>query len=292
MQLSGYRRVLIVALCWSLGWMFALPERVRSEWYVGAYGGVSLDGRILNPSLPTYGQNMATQYLYPNTSPTKGDYTTSNFSLTEALKLKNSPMFGVRAGYYFNNFGFPWAGLEVEAFTTQPDIKQQTVPYTNTVTSVRQTLPPNPPPPQQPETRTCPGPTPPNRPVCPPAPTIGESDLRVSTVALNAVVRYPGKIFQPYAGVGLGLFYFQGSSNYQGPLPAFKAGDPPLKFNGSQWQPGLNTFAGMKFFFTEKIALFGEYKYNRATINNLDDMFGLKGDYSIMHLLGGVAYHF
>jgi hypothetical protein len=40
-----------------------------------------------------------------------------------------------------------------------------------------------------------------------------ESSMRLVVVALNVVARYPGKVFQPYVGVGDGAFYF--SSNGQ-----------------------------------------------------------------------------
>jgi len=275
MRQSRHRLLLLSSILGSLALGWALPDQTRAEWYAGAYGGVSLGGRITDGSLPIYGQNQA-QALFPNPSPSRGDYTASTFSLNDSIKLKNSAMFGGRVGYFFNAYGYPWAGLEVEAFTTQPDIKQQTVPYTNGILSNRQIIVT----PAQPQSTVVNSTVP-----------IGESTLRVTTVALNAVVRYPGKVFQPYAGVGVGLFYFQGTSSFQGNL-TFTPGDPPLKFDGNDLQPGLNTFAGMKYFFSDKVALFGEYKYNRATINRLDDVFGLKGNYSIMHVLGGVAYHF
>jgi opacity protein-like surface antigen len=231
-----------------------------AEWYAGGYGGVSLNGKITDGDMPIYAKNVA-QTMFPNPHPLPGDYLSQTFRILSDINLKNSPMFGGRVGYFFTNYGFKWAGLELEAFTTQPTIKQQTIQTQQTILSNRQNdlLDPQP---QSVVINT--------------ALPIGEARLRVTTVALNAVIRYPGKIFQPYAGVGVGLFYFQGAS----PFP------------GSDVQPGLNTFAGLKVFVTEKIALFGEYKYNRATIHQLDDVYGLKGNYSISHIAGGIAYHF
>jgi opacity protein-like surface antigen len=271
--------ILLLAMLGGVGLQLAAPGSTYAEWYAGAYGGISLAGRITNGSLPIYGLNQAQQIFPPASSPPPpGDYLTSNFQLTDSIKLKNSPMFGARVGYFFNAFGFPWAGLELEAFTTTPDIKQQSVSYTNQIVSYRQFLPPVPPPPPQPQSLTCPSP-----PTCAAGVSFAEAKLRVTTVTLNAVVRYPGKIFQPYAGIGGGLFYFQASDLQVQNL---------TKTSGSDLQPGLNAFGGLKVFVTEHIAVFGEYKYNRATIKRLDDVSGLKGDYSIMHLLGGIAYHF
>lgn len=233
-----------------------------AEWYVAGYGGVSLNGRISDGDMPLLGQRLA-QALFPNPTPAPNnkDYLFQTFRLNEDIKLKNSPMFGARVGYYFTNFNFPWAGVEIEAFTTQPNIKQQTLPYSQNIVSNRSVIIL----PQQPETTQVYSTV-----------SFGEARLRVTTLAANAVIRYPGKLLQPYAGVGVGVFYFQGST----------------PFHGTDLQPGLNTFGGLKFFITEKISLFGEYKYNRATISRLDDVYGLKGNYSISHIAGGVAYHF
>jgi hypothetical protein len=106
---------------------------------------------------------------------------------------------------------------------------------------------------------------------------VTESSLRLITVAFNIVARYPGTVFQPYVGVGVGAFYF--SSNGQ--------------IDGRQVVPGLNTQAGLKVLATEEWGLFVEGKYNYATITNLDPAgFGLSGVYSAFNILAGLAYHF
>lgn len=103
-----------------------------------------------------------------------------------------------------------------------------------------------------------------------------ESSLRVTTVALNLLTRYPGRFLQPYAGIGAGVFYFQGSS--------------PVE--GRQFVPGLNVQVGLKVLATEEWGLFVEGKYNLANVSNIDPTFGLSGMYSIFHLVAGVSYHF
>jgi hypothetical protein len=59
--------------------------------------------------------------------------------------------------------------------------------------------------------------------------------------------------------------------------------------------PGLNVLAGVRYFVTERVALFGEYKYNWATFE-LDNVAataaGLKEDYSASHIVGGLSLHF
>ena len=54
---------------------------------------------------------------------------------------------------------------------------------------------------------------------------------------------------------------------------------------------------GCDTFFTEHVAIFGEYKYNRATFN-FDNAVsegaagGLRGDYSVHNIVGGLSFHF
>jgi hypothetical protein len=100
--------------------------------------------------------------------------------------------------------------------------------------------------------------------------------MRLITVAFNVVARYPGKVFQPYVGVGAGAFYFNSSG----------------QISGRQVVPGLNAQAGVKVFLTDELGFFVEGKYNYATINELDPTFGLSGVYSAYSGVAGIAYHF
>ncbi len=102
-----------------------------------------------------------------------------------------------------------------------------------------------------------------------------ERDIQVITWGINALVRYPGKRIQPYVGAGLGVFF--ASESFKGfPLSA------------DNWVPGLNFLAGVRGFITDHLALFAEYKYNRATFN----LGFLKGDYSANIAAGGLSFHF
>jgi opacity protein-like surface antigen len=180
------------------------------------------------------------------------------------LGLKNSGVYGAKIGYFLPN-RLNWLGLEVEAFNTTPHVEQ---------------------------TSFSPG-----------------AHLRVTTVAFNAVARakmlcgarrdadsrrtsadpayrdpaYRDDDFcrlQPYIGAGVGVFFARASNGTS---------------SSDNGVPGLNALAGVRYFFTEHVALFGEYKYNRATFefeNIGGSGAGLKGDYSVSHIVGGLSFHF
>jgi opacity protein-like surface antigen len=164
------------------------------------------------------------------------------------LALKESVMYGAKVGYFFSTVN--WLGVEAEVFNTTPHLKQQSATFSGPGGSVTVGLP--------------------------------GAYLRVLTTAFNVIVRYPGQFFQPYAGVGLGLFFADlhdgGGSSSDNAVP------------------GLNALAGARFFVTKNVALFGEYKYNRASFS-FEDLsgvsgVGLKGDYSVNHFAAGVSFHF
>jgi len=172
----------------------------------------------------------------------QGTGAASGISLSD-LELKSSVAYGGKIGYFFP--GVNWLGIETELYNTTPHVKQQSVAASGFGVTV-------------------------------PLGTAPGFNLRVLTWGINAVVRYPGNTFQPYAGVGLGVFFaeakFQGQSE-------------------SDTAPGLNALAGMRWFATDHLALFAEYKYNRATFN-LPNVIGFEADYSANIFMGGVSYHF
>jgi hypothetical protein len=264
-------RLVTLVTCGVLVLVFLLQvEPVRSEWYLGGYGGYSAAQPLKDVTMNNYGYNSAVnQYGYGTPSIQQGATLTQNFQ-TSDLSLKQSALFGGKAGYFFKDEGFSWLGVELEAFTTTPTIKTQTVATNQDITFIT--------------------PTPANG--CPFTPptiacsfqqnqkdilSVTQSSLRLITVAFNVVARYPGTIFQPYVGVGVGAFYFNSSG----------------QIDGRQVVPGLNTQAGLKVLATEEWGFFVEGKYNYATITNLDPSgYGLSGVYSAFNVLGGIAYHF
>ena len=244
-------------------------EPARSEWYVSGYGGYSAAQPLKDVTMDKFGQTSAMdRYLFTPNNVTLGDTLTQKFTASD-LSLKQSALIGGKGGYFFNAEGFPWLGVELEAFTTKPTIKTQTVLTEQDITFTKHDFNPG----------------------CPSQPLgqcsiqehlkstlpVTQSTLRLVTVVFNVVARYPGTVFQPYVGVGGGAFYFSSSG----------------QIDGRQVVPGLNAQLGLKVLATEEWGLFVEGKYNYATITNLDPVgFGLSGVYSAFNVLAGVAYHF
>jgi len=152
-------------------------------------------------------------------------------------------------------FPWRWVGLEVEAFNTNTHTKQQVETFNLPVGfgSVRKTLP--------------------------------GIDERVTVLAFNAIVRYPGSQFQPYIGVGPGLFFMRS-----------KLGTASV----SDTTVGLNAMAGLNVRIGKHLGIFAEYKYDwaRPHFENLYDLgvpngnIGFKGIYSNNAIVAGVGWHF
>jgi opacity protein-like surface antigen len=164
------------------------------------------------------------------------------------LKLQNSFMYGAKLGYYFESI--KWLGVETEVYNTTPKSKQQDVTINGA-----------------------------------PANAIGQ-DIRVLTWSpIVLLVRYPGERFQPYAGVGMGLFFARihdGQSDQS---------------SSDNWRVGLTTQLGLRFLITKHLSVFGEWKYNRASFTFSDSTptaatGGLKGDYSANIFAFGLGWHF
>ena len=154
------------------------------------------------------------------------------------LGLQNSPIYGLKVGHFLDNLKY--FGGEAELFTATPYLKQQQLTLSSPIGS---------------QTATIPG-----------------AHQRVTTAAFNVMYRYPGQIIQPYAGAGLGFFWFT----------------PPTSTAGSAIRPGVNVLAGMRVLVTQQMALFGEYKYNHASFPGGD----FKANYNAHSIVFGVGYHF
>ncbi len=247
-----------------------LPRPAFSEWYVAGYGGASFPFTLNSVQMNQLGERTDTQFFSGGQAvPRTGTYTQQLHS--SDLSLKHSALFGGRAGYFFADQGFSWLGAEFEVFTTTPTIKHQTVNTRHDITFNPFTVePPNGIPP------CILGQTCQIQQSIPGTVNVPESSMRLITFAFNVVARYPGKVFQPYAGVGGGAFYFSSSGGIR----------------GHQVVPGLNAFGGLKVSVFDDVGLFIEGKFNRATITNFDSTFGLSGEYSSFNVLAGIAYHF
>lgn len=166
------------------------------------------------------------------------------------LDLKNSIMYGGKLGYYFDSVKS--LGVETEAFTTTPHLKQQNV----TVSALDGSLPIS--------------------------QGLSGANFRVTTLAFNLVVRYPGERFQPYAGAGPAIFFAQLKDSTA---------------STSSTKPGLNTQVGLRYLITPNLAVFGEWKYNhvRFSLDTAAFGAGISGfslHYSAHHFVVGIGYHF
>lgn len=254
--------------------IIAAPSGTQAEWYAGGYGGLSTSSSLSSVTMPQLGQRLAEQEFPQALAPidSAGRGTLAQTFKTSDVSLKSSAIYGGKVGYFFTDEKLPWLGIELEAFSTTPKIKSQTL---NTIHDI--TYQPN-----TPATGAQCGPPVP-QPNCPgfalnkSTLSLQESSLRVTTVALNLIARYPGRVFQPYAGIGAAGLYFTSSSG---------------SIQGHQWSPGFNALAGVKVLVTDEWGFFLEGKYILSSVSNLDPTFGLSGQYNVFNGVAGIAYHF
>ena len=226
------RWLILLFLC-----LFTQPA--SAEWYVGAQlGGV-----------------------FPNTIG-RADVQTSTLPAGTSFSnvdLNNSIMYGAKAGYYFQQRGLEWLGLETEVYHANPDVASQSI-RTNLPAGFVFTSP-----------ASCVGLT-----TC--AVPFSGADLSITTWAPVIVMgRYAHGPLQPYAGVGLGLFF--ASTNVLGP-------------STSTTEPGLVTKLGLEYKLNDQIGLFGEWKYNHANLSFSSGSTRLSADYNAHILAFGLNVNF
>lgn len=102
------------------------------------------------------------------------------------------------------------------------------------------------------------------------ADTMPGSHFQLTTWAMNAIVRSPSLVveLEPYGGIGPALFFSTSGKTHT--------------------SIGINLIAGARYFVTPRMALFGEFKYNRAAIHSQ----GIEGDYSAQLFVFGISIHF
>ena len=95
------------------------------------------------------------------------------------------------------------------------------------------------------------------------------------------VVRYQAGQFEPYTGVGMGVYFSRIHDGQSGE-------------SSSDTSVGLNTQLGARYLVTKNLSVFGEWKYNRDSFNFSETQAtgGFKGDYSANIFAFGVGYHF
>ncbi len=171
------------------------------------------------------------------------------------VDLNNSLMYGMKLGHYFAST--PWLGVELEGFITTPHVPQQqltlNVPGVGSI------------------------------PIDQPGAT-----NRLIVMAPNLVARYQAGAFEPYVGVGPGVFF----------LHQQRAPDAPggAKYSQSDTRVGLNTQAGLRYRLTDLISVFGEWKYNYVRFSLAGQAngpyFGYQATVNLHNFVFGIGYHF
>jgi opacity protein-like surface antigen len=173
--------------------------------------------------------------------------TQSNAGLTLSnIALENSPIGGVKLGYYLpREWVYNILGFEGEVFHYSPDIKAQQI---GTIQGgnlgVR---------------------------------NLTESSLGITTLGFNAILRYPGRWFQPYAGGGFAVSWASLSGGNLGSDTTVGAGPSVL--------------AGARYFILEQLAVFAEYKHVTARLNFGDNV-QLNTHFGIDAVVFGASWHF
>ena len=111
-----------IALCGLLLALCVVPDGAQSEWYLGAYGGVTMPH--------------ATGFRQPSSS--------VHTSFSSTLNFNNGGIGGVKLGNYFLAGGLfenKWVGLEAEVLYARPSFRSQTLTADNTTTGGSSTGP-------------------------------------------------------------------------------------------------------------------------------------------------------
>lgn len=195
----------------------------------------------LLPSLASAESYVGAQFGFTIPEDLGGVFPTGGGARISNLDLNNAFAYGVKGGHYFDRY--KWLGVEADFYTTNPNIENQNATAT------------------------------------PGGPFIQQGNLmRVSTLAFSLMARYPGEKFQPYAGLGMGIYFAKSTQSFN---------------KDTDTSPGFHLVGGARFFVTKELALFGEYKYDRATFSfpTLAPT-GIIGDYYANTFMVGVSYHF
>lgn len=223
--------LILVFIC-----LFAQPT--MAEWYVGAQIGGVFPQRVGRADVQSSSLPAGTTF--------------SN------VDLENSFMYGAKAGYYFQQRGFEWLGIETEIYNATPHVAAQSIrtnlPFGFTFTSPA----------------SCVGLT-----SCA-VPSAG-ADLRALTWAPVIITgRYQFGSLQPYGGLGLGLFFAK--TDVLGP-------------STSTTEPGLITKLGLEYRLTDEVGFFGEWKYNYVNLTFTSGSTRLDADYNAHILAFGLNWH-
>ena len=171
------------------------------------------------------------------------------------VQLNKSIVYGAKIGHYFNSM--PWLGVELEVFVTTPHRPAQRL------------------------TLSIPGSGPFQY-------EEAGATNRLVVVSPLVMVRYRAGAFEPYAGVGPGVFFL-----HQEQLTATGS---PSNYSQSNTGYGLNTQVGLRYRLTNHVSMFGEWKYNYGRIDLAGQAdvnhFGINAISQLHHFVFGLGYHF
>jgi len=151
------------------------------------------------------------------------------------LTFDTSPVFGMKVGYVFGaDLLGGNTGVELDVYHFEPDVSRQTVRFTGLFAGVPVDM------------RT----------------ELQSADIDVTAVTLNAIYRFrlaadaehPQGRVQPYVGIGAGAF-----------IARLATTTSPFDVNrdiaDTQVRAGVQALAGGRWFITQHLALFAEYKF-------------------------------
>ncbi|MDF0667460.1 MAG: outer membrane beta-barrel protein [Nitrospira sp.] len=211
--------------------LFSSPA--QAEWYVAGQAGATFNG------------------YFGHIAGTTGNAAGLDFS---QLGLQNSVLYGGKVGYYLDDPGFKWLGVEMEVFTSTPNIKQQAVTINdggNTTVEL----------------------------------TRGQ-DVRVTNFSpFSVMFRYQIGRLEPYAGGGLGIYFI---NTHDAQTNTSSSDNGALGFiakAGLRWMvtDHLALFGEWKY---NQV----KYNYDSMPIGSTDG--GGQAQYRSYIAVGGIGWHF
>ncbi len=175
------------------------------------------------------------------------------------LGVQSSPLYGGKVGYYFDEPGWKWLGIEMEAFTSTQHLKQQGVqvdPGFGAPSDIQLTRGQN---------------------------------IRVTNWApINIMFRYQIGRSEPYVGAGLGIYFLHIHN---------AATDTSISSNANLGLSTLSTKGGLRWRVTDHLSVFAEWKYNQVNFNydNLPIGSTTGGGHAQYHThigVDGIGWHF
>jgi outer membrane protein W len=116
----------------------------------------------------------------------------------------------------------------------------------------------------------------------------GGATNRLIIVSPLLLARYQAGAFEPYVGIGPGLFML-----HQQQLTSAASG---TDYSQSYTGVGLNTQVGVRYRLTDHLSMFGEWKFNYASLNLSGQAdvghYGINAVATLHHFVFGIAYHF